>query len=47
MDADSLIAKLLAVKGNKPGKQVDLKEEEIRFLIDKSLPIIREQKMLI
>ena len=47
MDADSIMAKLLAVRGNKPGKQVDLKEEELRFLIDKSLPIIREQKMLV
>jgi serine/threonine-protein phosphatase PP1 catalytic subunit len=47
MDVDQLIEKLLSVRGNKPGKQVDLKEEELRFLIDKSLPIIREQKMLI
>ena len=47
MDADSLIAKLLAVKGNKPGKQVDLKEDEIKFLIEKSLSIIKEQKMLV
>ena len=47
MDVDQLIEKLLSARGNKPGKQVDLKEEELRFLIDKSLPIIREQKMLI
>ena len=47
MNADSIMQKLLAVKGNKPGKQVDLKEEEIKFLIEKSLPIIREQKMLV
>ena len=39
MDVDSIIEKLLSVKGNKPGKQVDLKEEELRFLIDKSLII--------
>ena len=38
---------LLSVSGNKPGKQVDLKDEEIRFLIDKSQTIIREQKMLV
>ena len=38
---------LLSVRGNKPGKQVDLKDEEIRFLIDKSQAIIREQKMLV
>ena len=47
MDVDSIIEKLLSVRGNKPGKTVDLKEEEIKFLIDKSLPIIKEQKMLV
>ena len=47
MNVEPIIEKLLAVRGNKPGKQVDLKEEEIKFLIDKSLPIIKEQKMLI
>ena len=47
MDVDSIIEKLLAVKGNKPGKTVDLKEEEIKFLIDKSLSLIKEEKMLI
>ena len=47
MNVDNLIEKLLSVRGNKPGKQVDLKEEEIKFLIDKSLPIIKEQKMLV
>ena len=47
MNNDNIIEKLLSVRGNKPGKQVDLKEEEIKFLIDKSLPIIKEQKMLV
>ena len=47
MNADSIMEKLLSVKGNKPGKLVELKEEEIKFLIEKSLPIIRDQKMLI
>ena len=47
MNVDQIIEKLLSVKGNKPGKVVDLKEDEIKFLIDKSLPIIREQKMLV
>ena len=46
-NVDILIEKLLSVRGNKPGKQVDLKEEEIKFLIDKSAPIIKEQKMLV
>ena len=47
MDVDSIMNQLLSVKGNKPGKQVDLKEEEIKFLIDKSLQILKEQKMLV
>ena len=47
MNADEIIGKLLSVRGNKPGKQVDLKEEEIKFLIDQSLKIIKDQKMLV
>ena len=47
MNVDDIIEKLLSVRGNKPGKQVDLKEEEIKFLIDKSYQIIKEQKMLV
>jgi serine/threonine-protein phosphatase PP1 catalytic subunit len=47
MEVDPIIDKLLSVRGNKPGKQVDLKEDEIKFLIDKSLQIIKEQKMLV
>ena len=47
MNVDSIIEKLLSVRGNKPGKQVDLKEEEIKFLIEKSNNIIKEQKMLV
>ena len=33
---------LFSVRRNNLGKQVDLKDEEIRFLIDKSQAIIRE-----
>ena len=47
MNVDQIIDKLLAVRGNKPGKQVDLGEDEIKFLIDKSLQIIKVQKMLV
>ena len=47
MNVDSLIEKLLSVRGNKPGKQVDLKEDEIKFLIEQSLKIIKDQKMLV
>ena len=46
-DVENILDRLLAVKGNKPGKTVDLKEEEIKFLIDKSLSLIKEEKMLI
>lgn len=46
-DIDSIIEKLLSVKGNKPGKTVDLKEDEIKFLIEKSTNIVKEQKMLL
>ena len=46
-DIESIIEKLLSVKGNKPGKTVDLKEDEIKYLIEKSTSIIKEQKMLL
>ena len=47
IDIDSILERLLSVRGNKQGKTVDLKEEEIKFLIDKSMIIFKEQKMLI
>jgi hypothetical protein len=34
IDVDNILERLLAVRGNKPGKTVDLKEEEIKYLID-------------
>lgn len=46
-DIDSIHDRLLSVRGSKPGKTVDLKEEEIRFLIEKSLTIIKGQSMLV
>ena len=46
LNIDMIIDKLLSVRG-KPGKRVDLKEEEIKFIIDKSLPIIKEEKVLV
>ena len=46
-EVDNILERLLSVRGNKPGKTVDLKEEEIKMLIDKSLIIIKEQKMLV
>lgn len=47
IDVDNIIERLLAVRGNKPGKTVELKEEEIKYLIDESMKIIKDQKMLI
>jgi serine/threonine-protein phosphatase PP1 catalytic subunit len=46
-DVDTIIEKLLSVKGNKPGKTVDLKDDEIKFLIEKSTAIVKDQKMLL
>jgi serine/threonine-protein phosphatase PP1 catalytic subunit len=46
-DLDQIIEKLLSVKGSKPGKTVDLREEDINYLISQSLSIISNQKMLI
>ena len=47
IDIENILERLLSVRGNKPGKTVDLKEEEIKYLIDKSMIIFKEQKMLI
>jgi serine/threonine-protein phosphatase PP1 catalytic subunit len=46
-DVDVILEKLLSVRGSKPGKTVDLKEDEINFLINQSSAIISNQKMLI
>lgn len=47
IDIENILERLLSVRGSKPGKTVDLKEEEIKYLIDKSMIIFKEQKMLI
>ena len=46
---DSIIERLLAVRGNKPGKatQVLLKEEEIMMLVNKSREIFMAQPVLL
>jgi len=46
-DLDIILEKLLSVKGSKPGKTVDLKEDEIIFLITHSTNIISNQSMLL
>jgi serine/threonine-protein phosphatase PP1 catalytic subunit len=46
-DLEIILEKLLSVKGMRPGKNVDLKEEEINFLITNAIPIISNQPMLL
>lgn len=38
-EVDTIIEKLLSVRGNKPGKKVDLSKKEIKGLIKKSREI--------
>lgn len=44
---DSIIERLLEVRGQRPGKQVNLKEEEIRELCLRSREIFLSQKPLL
>ena len=44
---DYIIDKLLSVIGKKPGKAVDLKEVEIKYVIDRSFPLIKNEKVLL
>ena len=47
INVDSIIEKLLDVKGSKPGKRVNLSEADIRGLCDKSREIFISQPMLL
>ncbi len=47
LDVDSIIAKLLEVKGNKTGKNVQLTEAEIRGLCMKAKDILLSQPILL
>ncbi|EIE88121.1 hypothetical protein G6F46_010469 [Rhizopus delemar] len=46
-DVDSIIARLLEVRGSRPGKQVQLLENEIRYLCQKSREIFMNQPILL
>ena len=46
-DVDGIIAKLLEVRGKRPGKQVNLLESEIRSLCIKSKEIFQSQSALL
>jgi hypothetical protein len=47
LDVDSVIEKLLEVRGQRPGKQVQLQESEIRALCIKSREIFLSQPILL
>ncbi|KAJ3103936.1 Serine/threonine-protein phosphatase pp1 [Phlyctochytrium planicorne] len=47
VDVDSIIERLLEVRGSRPGKQVQLAEHEIRFLCTKSREIFINQPILL
>jgi len=44
---DSIIERLLSVRGEKPGRTINLKEDGIKLLIEKTLVLFKEQKTLI
>ena len=47
MDIDNIIEQLLAVRGARPGRQVNLTENEIRWLCIKSREIFIQQPVLL
>ena len=47
LDVDGIISKLLSVKGQKPGKIVNLTEAEVRGLCMKSKEIFAAQPILL
>lgn len=47
VDLDSIIDRLLEVRGSRPGKQVQLMEHEIRFLCTKAREIFIQQPILL
>jgi serine/threonine-protein phosphatase PP1 catalytic subunit len=47
IDVDSIIERLLSVRGSRPGKSVDLEEREIRGLCMKAREIFISQPVLL
>lgn len=47
VDVDHIIEQLLSVRGARPGRQVNLTENEIRFLCVKSREIFIQQPVLL
>ncbi|KAK9260500.1 Metallo-dependent phosphatase-like protein, partial [Lipomyces tetrasporus] len=46
-DVDSIVERLLEVRGSRPGKQVQLLEQEIRYLCTKAREIFIQQPILL
>jgi len=47
VDVDAVIEQLLSVRGARPGRQVNLTENEIRWLCVKSRDIFNQQPVLL
>lgn len=47
VDIDKILEKLLDVRGSKPGKQVNLSENEIKGIISKARDVFINQPMLL
>lgn len=47
VDVDTVIEQLLAVRGARPGRQVNLTENEIKWLCTKSREIFIQQPVLL
>ena len=47
INVDMIIEKFLTVSGHKPGKQVDILENEIKYILDISLINLKKQKSLL
>ena len=47
MCLETILEKLLSVRDHKPGKQANLRQEEIEFIIEKSIQVIKQEKIFI
>lgn len=47
VDLDSVILRLLEVRGSRPGRNVNLSEEEIKFLCNKSREVFMNQPIFL
>lgn len=47
VDLDSIVDRLLAVRGSRPGKHVQLQEHEVKYLCTKAREIFIQQPILL